>query len=112
MDLNQIAAMDWIDQNGGDSRTVKFIELSSPATIAAIEDGRVDAGQAGTPILTMALDAGRTRVLAQIFDAFGRRFENVGWFTTADYSAKHPDVVQRFAHVMREADAYANAHHS
>ena len=32
MDLNQIAAMAWIDQTGGDSRTVKIVEI--PASTA------------------------------------------------------------------------------
>src|ERR1700722_9490739 len=81
-DLNQIAAMAWVDQNGGDSRTLKFIELSAPATIAAIEDGRVDAGNVGTPTLTIALATGKTRIMAQVFDAFGNRFANTVWFTT------------------------------
>lgn len=110
LDLNQIAAMAWMDQNGGDSKTVKFIELSSPATIAAIEDGRVDAGQVGTPLLTTALDSGKTRILAQIFDAFGTRFENVAWFTTSDYAKANPTIVRRFAEVMQQASVLANTH--
>lgn len=109
-DLNQIAAMAWIDQHGGDSRTVKFIELSAPATVAAIEGGRVDAGQVGTPTLSTALESGKTRVLAPIFDAFGKRFENVGWFTTADYAKNNPDIVTRFAGVMHQAALLANSH--
>jgi NitT/TauT family transport system substrate-binding protein len=111
-DLNQIAAMAWADQNGGDSRTVKFIELSASATIPAIEDGRVDAGNVGTPALTIALEGGKTRVFAKIFDAIGKRFENVGWFTTTDYVKANPDIVTRFAGVMRQANVLANGHHA
>jgi ABC-type nitrate/sulfonate/bicarbonate transport system substrate-binding protein len=111
-DLNQIAAMAWVDLNGGDSHKVKFIELSAPATIAAIEDGRVDSGNVGTPALTVALEAGKTRVFAKIFDAIGKRFENVGWFTTTDYAKANPDIVTRFAGVMRQANVLANAHHA
>jgi NitT/TauT family transport system substrate-binding protein len=105
MDLNQIAAMAWIDQNGGDSRTVKFIEMPVSSTIAAIEEGRIDSGQVGTPGLTIALDGGKTRVLAQIFNALGKQFENTVWFTTTGYATAHPDVVAQFAAVM-------HAHHA
>jgi NitT/TauT family transport system substrate-binding protein len=112
MDLNQIAAMAWIDQTGGDSKTVKFIEMPVSSTIAAIEDGRIDSGQIGTPGLTIALDGGKTRVLAQIFNALGKQFENTVWFTTTDYATAHPDVVAQFAAVMRDASVYANAHHA
>lgn len=111
-DLNAIAAMAWIDQTGGDSKTVKFIELPSSSFVPALEDGRIDAGQLGTPQLTIALDSGKVRVLAQIFDAISRRFANVAWFTTQDYATKNADVVRRFASVMREASLYANAHHA
>lgn len=111
-DLNQIAAMDWIDANGGDSKTVKFIELSPRATVSAIEEGRVDAGQIGTPFLSVALDSGKTRLLSHIFDVFGKRFENVGWFTTTDYARSHPEIVSKFARVMHEANLLANAHHA
>jgi NitT/TauT family transport system substrate-binding protein len=109
-DLNQIAAMAWVDQNGGDSRTLKFIELSAPASIAAIEDGRVDAANVGTPTLTLALEGGKTRIMAQVFDAFGNRFANTGWFTTIDYAKNNPDIVTRFAGVMRQAAQLANSH--
>ena len=112
-DLNQIAAMAWTDQNGGDSRTVKFIELSASATIPAIEDGpRRRGDDVGTPALTIALEGGKTRVFAKIFDAIGKRFENVGWFTTTDYVKANPDIVTRFAGVMRQANVLANAHHA
>ena len=109
-DLNTIAAMLWIDQNGGDSKTVKFVELPAVATVTAIEEGRVDAGQVGTPVLTAALDDGKTRILAQIFDAFGSRFENAAWFATTDYAKANPDVVVRFATAMRQASVLANTH--
>ncbi len=109
-DLNTIAAMLWIDQNGGDSRTVKFVELPAAASVTAIEEGRVDAAQVGTPVLTAALEDGKTRVLAQIFDAFGSRFDNAAWFVTTDYAKANPDVVQRFAGVMRQASVLANTH--
>jgi NitT/TauT family transport system substrate-binding protein len=111
-DLNQIAAMAWVDQNGGESRTLKFIELSAPATIAAIEDGRVDAANVGTPTLTLALEGGKTRIMAKVFDAFGNRFENTGWFTTIDYAKNNPDTVTRFARVMRQAGQLANSRHA
>ena len=111
-DQNQLAAMAWADQHGGDSKTIKFIELPAPATIPAIEDGRVDAGNVGTPTLTIALDAGKTRILANIFDAIGKRFANAGWFTTTDYAKANPEIVTRFASVMRQANVAANAHHA
>jgi len=38
-DLNWVASMAWIDQNGGDSSTVKSIEVPASVIPAALEDG-------------------------------------------------------------------------
>jgi NitT/TauT family transport system substrate-binding protein len=111
-DLNQLAAMAWIDQTGGDSSTVRFIEMPAVAMVTAIEEGRVDAGQVGTPALAIALDAGKTRVLAAIFDALAPRFANVAWFATQAWAGANADVVRHFAEVMRDASIAANAHHA
>lgn len=109
-DLNAIGAMAWIDRNGGDVRTVRFVELSQPASIAALDDGRIDATVLGTPTLTEALDSGKFRVLARPFDAVARRFEHIAWFTTSDFAAKNAPGLERFTRVMHDANVYAGAH--
>jgi hypothetical protein len=40
-----------IDQNGGDSRNVKYVELPGSATANPIVAGRVDAGMLSYPVL-------------------------------------------------------------
>jgi NitT/TauT family transport system substrate-binding protein len=111
-DQNQVAAMAWIDKTGGDARSVRFIELSSAATVPALVEGRVDAAQLGTPILAIALASGKVRKLASIFDAIVPRFANVAWFATTSYIDANGDTVRRFAEVIRAASAYANGHHA
>jgi len=109
-DLNAISIMAWTDQNGGDSSSLRFIELSAAASLQAIGDGRVDAAILGTPVLTQGLETGQIRVFAKAFDAVAKRFIHIGWFTTEDYAAKNRDVVERFARVMHDAAVYCNAH--
>ncbi len=109
-DLNAITTMAWVDQNGGDSTTLRFIELSAATTLQAIGDGRVDAAILGTPVLTQGLETGQIRVFAKAFDAVSKRFIHIGWFTTDDFAAKNRDIVERFAHVMHDAAVYCNAH--
>jgi len=111
-DLNSIAMANWIDRNGGDSTTVRFIELTASAIPAAIADGRIDTGIVGTPFLQAGVDDGSIRVFAKAFDAIARRFIHIGWFTTTDYATKHRDVIERFARAMHEAALYCNAHQS
>ena len=54
-DLYQIAIGAWIDQRGGDSRTVRFLELPHRAAAEAIASGRVDCANIAEPILSDAL---------------------------------------------------------
>ncbi|HEV8022168.1 MAG TPA: ABC transporter substrate-binding protein [Candidatus Lustribacter sp.] len=111
-DLDAVAIMNWVDQNGGDSKSLKFVEMPAPIALAAIEDGRIDGADLNTPTLTRGLEGGKVRTLAQIFDAIAPRFENTAWFTTTDYANANRDVVQRFARAMSESNAYCNAHHA
>ena len=111
-DMDTVAIMNWADKNGGDSTTLKFVEMSGSVALAALEDGRIDGVDLNTPTLTRGLEGGKVRVLAQIFDAIAPRFANTAWFTTEDYAAKNRDVVGRFARVMTDAAMYCNAHHA
>lgn len=58
-DLNWAATLAWIDQNGGESRTVKVIELTVPSVIPAIEEGRIDAGSLVPPFMEEGVAPGR-----------------------------------------------------
>ena len=111
-DMDTVAIMNWVDLNGGDSKTLKFVEMSASVSLAAIEEGRIDGADLNTPTLTRGLEGGKVRSLAQIFDAIAPRFANTAWFTTTDYATKNPKVVQTFARVIADANAYCNAHHA
>jgi NitT/TauT family transport system substrate-binding protein len=102
----------WIDQNGGDSSTLKAVELPASAVLPAIVDGRIDAGTLLEPALSNALDSGQVRILGAPFDAYGKTFPISGWFATADYIAANRDLIVRFARVLRDANVYCNTHHA
>lgn len=113
--LNEVSAIGtlaWIDQNGGDSKTVKMVEVAYPAMLPALLEGRIAAGALVSPTLEQQLESGQVRVLSNPKEAIAKHFLNSAWFATAEYAAANPDVVGRFARVMREASAYANAHHA
>lgn len=109
-DLGAVSTLAWIDQNGGDSTTVKTVELPQSAVLAAIDEGRIDAGSLLEPRLSAALAGGTVRLFAKTYDAFGKQFPITAWFATTDYIAQNGDLVVRFARAMREANVYSNAH--
>jgi NitT/TauT family transport system substrate-binding protein len=105
--LDQLGCFAWLDQNGGDSSSVKFIEVPIPATVDALEQNRVAAAMLPDPFLSNA--GNRVRILGKAFDAIGKTFLLSCWFTSTDYASKNPQTVRRFADAMSQASAWAAA---
>ncbi|HEX3465345.1 MAG TPA: ABC transporter substrate-binding protein [Candidatus Elarobacter sp.] len=111
-DLMAVATQAWIDGNGGDSKTVKFIEVPSSAVAAALEQGRIVGATMVTPALAEALDSGKAKLMGRSFSAIAKRFMVAGWFVTKDYLAKNTDTVKRFNDAFLQAAAYTDTHHA
>lgn len=111
-DLMTLATEAWIDQHGGDSNAVKFLELPSSAVAAALDQGKIDGATVLYPALAEALKDGKSRVIGYSFDAIAKRFLIAAFFASNDYIAKNTDVVRRFAAAVRESTIYTNAHHA
>jgi len=97
----------WIDKNGGDSSTVKFVEMPFPAMAAALDAGRIDAASLAEPFIGPAARNGR--VLTYFWDATSKHFLIAAWITTPQWAKDHPDLVKHFASAMHEAAVWANA---
>lgn len=109
-DIGRVALDAWMMKNGGDPKTVKFIQLPMSASPPALAQHRIDAGQMTNPPLAAALAAHQVRMIPT-FSAVAPKFLFSVWFTTKDYATKHPDVVKKFAAVVSQAAKYVNSHH-
>jgi NitT/TauT family transport system substrate-binding protein len=109
---DQISASAWIDQHGGDSSTVKIIELGGPAAVEALRAHRIEAANCVNPLLTDLVRAGTVRILGKSFDAIAKEFLIAAWFCTTDYVAHNRETVRKFVNVVRRATVYANGHHA
>jgi NitT/TauT family transport system substrate-binding protein len=97
----------WIDENGGDSTTVKFVEIPFATMPVALETGRVDCCQVTEPYIGAAKKNGR--ILANALNgAIAKRFLITAWFTTPQWAAAHPDAVRRFAAAIRETATWCD----
>jgi NitT/TauT family transport system substrate-binding protein len=110
--IADIAARDWIDKNGGDSKTVKSVELPFSEMKAALETERVDAAvmDASDPLLGKPADT--LRLIASTFDAVALRFAPSVWFSSTAWVAAHPAQAKAFVAAMHDAAAWANGHHN
>ena len=111
-DLNAVASQSWIDEHGGDSKSVRFLEIPNSAVPAALEQGKIDGATVVNPSLAVALASGKTQVIGRSFDAIAHRFLIASWFTTSDYLARNGDTVRRFVAALHESAAYTNTHTS
>jgi len=105
--IDTIAASLWMDANGGDASTVKFVEVGQPAMAEAVASGRIDAAVLSEPALGAALAAGTVRSLARCYNAFGPRVLASGWFSTNAWASAHADAVHRFRVAINEGAAWA-----
>jgi NitT/TauT family transport system substrate-binding protein len=109
-DLFSTLTAAWVDQNGGDSRTVKYVELPGSATANAIVAGRVDAGMLSYPVLGEAVGSGKCRILGHPEDAIGKVSLATAYFCSVDFAAKNAPLTARIRKAMDESAAYALAH--
>jgi ABC-type nitrate/sulfonate/bicarbonate transport system substrate-binding protein len=103
-----IAARAWIDKNGGDSKSVHWLETADPTDVAALQSGRIDAASVGEPAFDDALRGGGVKVLARAFDAIAPRFLINAFCASEAFVKENPDVVRRFAATIEAASHWAN----
>lgn len=111
-DFNTLVTSMWVDQGGGDSKTLKFVEIPNTAQAPAVAEHRVDAAVLQQPDLALALETGKVKVLGLAYSAISPNFMFAGWFAMSDWAAKHPDLVKAFQRVAADAARYTNAHHA
>jgi NitT/TauT family transport system substrate-binding protein len=111
-DIVETSSRAWIDANGGDSKTIKFVELPSAAVLAALIDGRVAGASLSNPYYGNIMASGKVRTIGRPDDAIAKRFMITAWFATEAYIEKNRDPLTRFVQTSQQAAAYTNTHHA
>jgi len=111
-DIHSLAVLAWMDKNGGDIASIKFVEIPIGEIPVAIEGGRVVAGSANEPVYSAALGNDKLRSVAHHFDGIAPRFMYTAWFTTKTYAAANPAVIKNVSAALKKAAAYVNGHHA
>jgi NitT/TauT family transport system substrate-binding protein len=98
----------WIDKNGGDSKTVKWIEIPIFGENDAVSAARVDGAVVGEPFVTFGADKG-LRPLYMDKNAIATRYALAGFFTTKDWATKNPALAAKFTAAIKETAQWANS---
>jgi NitT/TauT family transport system substrate-binding protein len=100
----------WIEANGGDLASVKFVELPFPQMQPALEAGRVDVITIAEPFLSAARKT--DRIIGVPYDAIAKEFLISAYFTTTTWAKANPDALKRFISAIHEAAVWGNANHA
>ncbi|HEV8020152.1 MAG TPA: ABC transporter substrate-binding protein [Candidatus Lustribacter sp.] len=102
------ATQAWLDKNGGDSKSVKWLELPFPSMAAALAAHRVDAATLAEPYVSDAKSVARP--LASPMDAIARTIPATTWFANGTWLQTQPAVAGKVVDVLRRAAIWANGH--
>ena len=106
--LQQVGIMSWVDRHGGNSKTLKFVEIPIPQMCAQIESGRVDAALPVEPFITAC--ARSARILGNVYDGIAPRFLMMGYASSGGWLKNNPELASRFASAVERASVWANSH--
>jgi NitT/TauT family transport system substrate-binding protein len=105
--IGEVTIRKAVDDAGGDSSTINFVELAFPDMPAAVTGGDVDAAWVVEPFVTVATGQGARKVLANFAEAVDD-LTVATYFTTEQVLAEEPELVDDFQAAIGESLQYAN----
>jgi NitT/TauT family transport system substrate-binding protein len=105
-ELASFAMISWIDKNGGDGKSVKFVELPTSSMADALATGHVDAAFLAEPFYTQAKPA--VRFFGATYDGVAKRFLISAWLAQRDWIERNPATARKFVTAMRTAANWGN----
>lgn len=109
--MAEYAPRAWLDRTGGDSNSVKFVEVPFPEMPVAVREKRVDAAWITEPFVSLSLRNGG-RIVTYWTPVIAPQFLISGWYSRREWARSNPDLVSAFRDAMRLTAVWANAHHN
>jgi NitT/TauT family transport system substrate-binding protein len=107
--LNQMVMSAFIEKNGGDLASVKFVELPESSTLEALNTGRIAASYLDDPQFSSFGDKIRPIGAASDAVADKRPFAETVWFTSADWLANNKDTARKVIDAIFAGGRWATA---
>jgi len=105
--LGYLVTSAWIDNNGGDSKSIKWVTIPFPLGGEALKRGTIDAFVAPDPFISAALELGNHLVLLDK-NPIAPAILQGAWYSTKDWIAKNTAQAKAFAAAIGEANAWGN----
>jgi NitT/TauT family transport system substrate-binding protein len=104
--IGEVTIRKAVEDAGGDSSSIDFVELAFPDMPAAVAGGDVDAAWVVEPFVTVATGQGARKVLANFAEAVPD-LTVATYFTTEQVIAEDPELVDDFQAAIGESLQYA-----
>ena len=108
-DLTQFTTSAWIDQNGGNVSTIKFVEIPFSEMAVALQNHRVAAALMVEPFMEAAKSVARP-LQPGAAGAVAPHYLSMGWFSMESWTRKNQETIRRFRIAMQKTAVWANAH--
>ena len=105
-DLQQASVMKWVDTNGGDSSTLKFLEIPPSQMAPAIVANRIDACCLLEPSLTFA--KADTRIFGKCYDSIAKTLMITSHFAGNDWLDKNPAAAKALIGALHQTAIWVN----
>lgn len=87
--------MEWVERNGGDAKSLQFVELPFPQMPAALSQGQIDAAGIVEPFVTVAT-SGDAQILAPYFAELRDPMAVAGFVSTQKWIDQNKEVAAAF----------------
>jgi NitT/TauT family transport system substrate-binding protein len=106
----QLGAEVWVDKTGGNSKSVRFVELPETSMSASLVQGRIDAAMMTGSYFGQARN--EVELLGNADAAIAPLYISGVYFAATSWVEAHPDLARRAAQALRETAHWANTHHA
>lgn len=110
--INALAAKAWVDRNGGDASSLKFVEIPNSAQPQAVAQHRIDAAILEPPVLEASVADGTTKTIGDPMGAIAGTYMIAAHIVRTDWATQHADALKRFTRVLSESAKYVNTHYA
>ena len=110
--IASLAVRLWVDRNGGDSSTLKFVEIPFPQMNDALLNNRVDAIQQNEPFVSQLVQGhpDKVELLKWVFSAVFPNQLLAGLYASQDYIKNNRSTVEAFNHAYVQGVDWVNGH--
>jgi NitT/TauT family transport system substrate-binding protein len=104
--ISESSVKSWMTENGADYKKARMIDVPFAQMLGALESKRIDAGHVIEPFLTMGLEKGIIKIVANHLDTVRPRFLISAYVAKASWIEANPEKARRFVEALTNSTRF------